>query len=141
MNPTGISTKAIALALILLAVGAVLYFKSGLKTTGEPSQPMAYGLPALVDLGATTCVPCRKMAPILDELRETFAGRFEIQFIDVWKNPDAAIPYRMRLIPTQIFFDAEGRELYRHEGFFSREEILGKWRELGFSFEAKGDRP
>ena len=88
-------------------------------------------VPRLVDLGAGKCIPCKKMAPILEELRKEFAGRLDVEFIDVWENPGAGERYGVKLIPTQIFYDAAGKELYRHEGFFSREDILGKWRELG----------
>jgi len=54
------------------------------------------------------------------------------------KDPDAANPYRIQVIPTQIFYDANGKELFRHVGFYSREQILGKWRELGFTFAEAG---
>jgi thioredoxin 1 len=90
-------------------------------------------LPRLVDLGAGKCIPCKAMAPILEELRTEYAGRLEVQFIDVWQDPEAARPYGIRLIPTQIFYGADGRELARHQGFMSREDILAQWRALGVS--------
>ncbi|NQT03185.1 MAG: thioredoxin fold domain-containing protein [Planctomycetes bacterium] len=89
------------------------------------------GLPRLVDLGADKCIPCKMMAPILEELKSEYEGTFKVEFIDVWKNPDEAPKYGIKLIPTQIFFDASGKELFRHEGFFSREDILSKWKEFG----------
>lgn len=94
-------------------------------------------LPRLVDLGAGKCIPCKMMAPILDELREEYQGQLEIVFIDVWENPSAGQEYGIRMIPTQIFFDAAGKERYRHEGFFSKQEILAKWRELGVDLDPK----
>ena len=93
-------------------------------------------LPRLLDLGADKCIPCKKMAPILEALREDFAGQFDVVFIDVWKNKQEAGRYGISLIPTQIFFDASGIELFRHQGFFSRDDILGAWSELGYEFEA-----
>ncbi len=60
-----------------------------------------------------------------------FTGRLEVRFVDVWKAPDEAQPYGIRMIPTQIFYAADGRELARHEGFISREEILATWKSLG----------
>ncbi|NOU36174.1 MAG: thioredoxin family protein [Kiritimatiellaceae bacterium] len=90
-------------------------------------------LPRLVDLGAGQCVPCKMMVPILDELKTTFAGKLEVVFIDVWENKQAGEQYGIRMIPTQIFYDAGGKELFRHEGFFSKEDILAKWKELGVS--------
>ena len=98
----------------------------------------ATAIPRLLDLGADKCVPCKMMAPILEELKETYAGTLTVEFIDVWKDPAAAQPYKIRVIPTQIFFSADGTELFRHEGFYSREDILAKWRELGVSLPDKG---
>ncbi len=97
--------------------------------------PAPAALPRLVDLGAGRCIPCRQMAPILEQLRREFAGRFEVEFIDVWENPAAGQLYGVRMIPTQIFYDAAGKELFRHEGFYGREDILGKWKQLGFDFQ------
>lgn len=94
-------------------------------------------LPGLVDLGATKCVPCKMMAPILEELRKEYDGRLEVTFIDVWQNPEAGKAYRIEMIPTQIFFDADGKELFRHTGFFAKEDILAKWKELGVDLAGK----
>jgi thioredoxin 1 len=96
-----------------------------------PSAPTA-ALPRLIDLGADKCIPCKAMAPILDELRTALAARVTVEFIDVWQKPDDAKPYSIKLIPTQIFFDAAGNELFRHEGFFSKEDILLQWEKLGY---------
>jgi len=99
----------------------------------ERLQPAV--LPRLVDLGADKCVPCKMMVPILEELREEYRGRFDVEFIDVWKKPETGRQWRIRVIPTQIFIDGNGKELYRHEGFFSKEDILKKWKELGVDIE------
>ncbi|MEW6199830.1 MAG: thioredoxin family protein [Planctomycetota bacterium] len=80
-------------------------------------------LPRLVDLGAKKCIPCKKMAPILDTLRDHYAGRLRVEFIDVWENRSAAQPYGIRVIPTQILYDRDGKELWRHEGFISKEDL------------------
>lgn len=88
-------------------------------------------LPRLVDLGATKCIPCKMMAPILEELAKEYKGKLDVQFIDVWENQKAGQKYGIKSIPTQIFYDANGKEFFRHEGFFSKEDILAK-------FEAQG---
>jgi thioredoxin 1 len=88
-------------------------------------------LPRLVDLGAGKCIPCKKMAPILEELKKEYAGRMQVEFIDVWKNPDAGKAYNVEMIPTQIFYDTGGKELFRHVGFFGKEDILAQWKQLG----------
>ena len=85
--------------------------------------PKPAALPRLVDLGAQKCIPCKRMAPILEALKVDYAGVADVEFIDVWKNPQAGKAHGIRLIPTQIFFDRTGRERFRHEGFFSREDI------------------
>ena len=91
-------------------------------------------LPRLLDLGRGTCIPCKMMMPVLKELRESMQGRMIVQYIDISKDPEAAAPYEVRIIPTQIFFDPDGTELTRHTGFFSREDILAEWKRLGFDF-------
>jgi thioredoxin 1 len=137
-----VMTKKMANTLILVAVavavGATLWLKERPTEEGPAASSVpAVPLPTLVDLGADKCIPCKKMAPILAELKEEYAGRFEVIFHDVWKNPELAKEYGVRVIPVQVFLDAEGKELFRHEGFYGREDILGKWRELGFSFEGE----
>ena len=88
-------------------------------------------LPRMVDLGADKCIPCKKMAPILAELKIEYAGKAIVEFIDVWKNPEAGKRYDFRVIPTQVFFDRDGREVWRHEGFLPKDEIIIKLKELG----------
>lgn len=92
------------------------------------------GMPRLVDVGADRCIPCKAMAPILEELRTEYAGRMQVDFIDVWKNPSAGDPYNVYSIPTQIFLDEHGRELTRHSGFISKQDILATWRRVGYDF-------
>jgi thioredoxin 1 len=99
------------------------------KVLSSEVQPEA--LPKLVDLGADKCIPCKMMAPILEELKSEYEGSLVVEFIDVWKNPDEAPKYGIKVIPTQIFFNASGKELFRHEGFISKEDILAKWQEFG----------
>jgi len=94
------------------------------------------GLPRLVDLGAGKCVACKAMTPILEDLKVSLAGRLAVEFIDVWENEEAAKKHGIETIPTQIFFDASGKELFRHTGFISREDILAKWKELGVDLGA-----
>ncbi|HLP77309.1 MAG TPA: nitrophenyl compound nitroreductase subunit ArsF family protein, partial [Candidatus Paceibacterota bacterium] len=107
------------------------------RGTNPAPQQMTAKLPKLLDLGADKCVPCKMMAPILKELKEEYAGRMNVEFIDVWQNPDAGKQYGIEIIPTQIFYDAEGKELFRHVGFFAKADILAKWQELGVDLSGK----
>ncbi len=101
-----------------------------------PSQPSAApdaagsGLPVLVALGAGQCIPCKQMQPDLDVLREQYAGVMELVYIDVWQDREAGSRYSIQMIPTQIFYDPSGKELFRHEGFYGKEDILATWEKL-----------
>ncbi|MFB3881395.1 MAG: thioredoxin family protein [Armatimonadota bacterium] len=90
-------------------------------------------LPQMIELGSKTCVPCQMMQPILEELRKEYKGQLEVPFWDVYEHPEKARAYKIRVIPTQVFVDADGKELFRHEGFFPKEEILAKFKELGIN--------
>jgi thioredoxin 1 len=116
-----------------LACLALLFGLSfvGLAADNVTTNAPAKALPKLIDLGATKCIPCKKMAPILEELKKEYAGKMEVEFLDVWQNPASAKKYGINLIPTQIFYDATGKELFRHEGFYGKADILAKWNELG----------
>ena len=146
------TVKIAIIAVLVVAVGVVIILKqkkpspqivqninlniggtASTETTEAPSATIeqAEALPRLVDLGADKCIPCKMMAPLLVELKSEYEGTLKVEFIDVWKKPDEAPKYGIKLIPTQIFFDASGKELFRHEGFYSKEDILAKWTELG----------
>ena len=94
-------------------------------------KAQAGGIPRLVDLGAGKCIPCKAMAPILEGLKTEYAGRMDVQFIDVWKDPDAGKAHGISIIPTQIFYGPDGKELARHQGFMGKDEILAQWKTLG----------
>jgi len=91
----------------------------------------SFALPVLLELGSHKCSPCRQMIPILDELRAKYAGKFQIRYINVWQNRAAASEYGVRKIPTQIFYDRNGKEVFRHVGFYSKKDILATWLKLG----------
>ncbi len=105
------------------------------KVPPTPAPPSAKSIPLVVDLGAKQCIPCKMMAPILEELKREYAGVFKTEFIDVWENPDAGQKYGIRGIPTQIFYDASGKEFFRHMGYFSKEQILDAFRKQGIELK------
>lgn len=120
----------VVVTLAILAFGLGIFLKES-RTTETPLKPENTTLPRLVDLGSDTCIPCKQMAPILKNLKNEYTEFFVVEVIDIKKNPEAGRPYKIRVIPTQIFIDASGTELFRHEGFMAKESILNKWRELG----------
>jgi thioredoxin 1 len=133
----GVSTANAAAAATATTTPAAVVAPAGetagqleVSATSTAAAPKA-SLPRLVDLGAGKCIPCKMMAPILEELSETHKAFFEVEFIDVWVDRSMGAKYGVRAIPTQIFYDTAGKELYRHVGFYSREQILSKWRALG----------
>ena len=85
----------------------------------------------MIDLGAKKCIPCKMMAPILAKLEKEYAGRAAVVFLDVWEDPAPAKRFGIRAIPTQIFFDKEKKEVYRHEGFLSEEAIIKQLETMG----------
>ena len=94
-------------------------------------QTLASGKPAVIDLGARHCIPCKKMAPILEALASEYRGRAGVLFIDVNEDQAAALKFRIQMIPTQIFFDAKGKEIKRHIGFMERGDILNELKAAG----------
>jgi thioredoxin 1 len=124
--------KTPAKVLIVAALAGLVFAAIALKEKpAPPASAASKPLPKLLDLGAGKCIPCKMMAPILEDLKKEFADKFVTEFIDVWQNEEAGKKYGVEMIPTQIFFDATGKELFRHTGFYGREDILGKWKELG----------
>jgi len=127
---------------IIIVVGCLVGFIAaaygfGLFGNGTPVQkteeialqtpsatPGASGRVTMIDLGATECIPCKMMAPILKELEREYAGVADIVFIDVWKNPAEGRKYGIQTIPTQIFFDSDGNEVFRHVGFLDKKPIV-----------------
>lgn len=138
--------KTLVPAAIIAAAAVVILIKETGKTPPEilPETSVgsgsSRGLPTLIDLGANKCIPCKKMAPILEELKEEYRGRLEVIFIDVWQDPTAGRKYGIRLIPTQIFYDAEGKELGRHEGFIGKDDILTAFRKFGVTLPEPGKK-
>jgi len=81
-------------------------------------------LVTFIELGADRCIPCKAMQPIMKEIAETYADRVQVVFYDVWKDPEPGRKYGVQLIPTQVFVDQKGKEIFRHVGLFPKEEIL-----------------
>ena len=122
--------------LVVLAAAFLLLGKTAATAQAEPAvsgsvQAPVPGLVTMVDLGATECIPCKMMAPIIEELQSEYQGRAAVVFIDVWKNPAAGRQFGIRAIPTQIFFDALGKETGRHEGFLDKQSIVKTFTDLG----------
>ena len=127
-----------------LVMAPVIFGSVPTCSADKPDKsPVLYSdkpLPRLVDVGADKCIPCKMMAPILEELKKEYAGSLEVEFVDVWKNPKAGDKYNIRLIPTQIFYDAAGKEVGRHQGFLSKEGILAAFRQFNVPLNPPGKK-
>ena len=128
--------RNLTLGLFLLGLmGLPLYGCSPDEPLSSHSQPTGVvpvkGMVTMLDLGADACIPCKMMAPIIEKLEKAYRGKAAIVFIDVWKNKDQAKRFGIRAIPVQIFFDKEGKEIYRHVGFMSESAIVDQLNKMG----------
>lgn len=117
----------------LMLLWAVVFFAAAPALSAEKAEIPVVPVPAtvtMVDLGAASCIPCKMMAPILAELAKEYSGRAAIIFIDVWQHRDVAKKFAITAIPTQIFYDSSGAEVWRHTGFLDKESITKKIDEL-----------
>src|SRR5210317_1492578 len=113
--------KSLALLLVLMLFSVAIPGTGKTGTTEIVPVIPAKNTVTMVDLGAKTCIPCKLMAPILEELEKEYKGRAAVIFIDVWENRDMSKAFRVVTIPTQIFYNKQGHEVYRHIGFFDKD--------------------
>ena len=128
---------ALIFFVLLAAAGALIFQFSG--KNAETSVPQSRetvnvpvrGMATMVDLGANECIPCKMMVPVMEKVEKKYKGKAAVFFIDVWKNKEPAKRFGIRAIPTQIFFDKQGKEVRRHEGFLSEAEIDRIFEKMG----------
>ena len=120
-----------------VALSTIVWDTAWLKAQekGQADNPLdralRSGRPVLADFGRGTCIPCKKMQPLLETLAAEYKGKAEILIIEIDKYRALTRRSKVRMIPTQIFFDARGNEVYRHEGFMGREAMVNKLKEMG----------
>ena len=148
MRPMHKTKKLFVVSAILLAAVAMTFAACSPKENAEAvksgSQKLsgstaAEDLPKMVDFKSPTCPPCRAMEPILEELAAEYDHVFELEVVDVslQENRDRAIQNAIQYIPTQIFYDENGKQLFRHTGYYSKQDILNKWNDLGYDVSSK----
>ncbi len=121
MSRTAFITVFTLLVVILISCGKRVE-KTDSTSAGNKQQAYDYKI-EFVELGSVNCIPCKKMQPVMKSIEEKYKGLVKVTFHDVWKDEAPAKKYGINLIPTQVFLDASGKELMRHEGFFPEEEI------------------
>jgi thioredoxin 1 len=115
------------IAILLLAPGKTLSKDYDAKSMVVPAK----GIVTLVDVGAKSCIPCKMMDPILQKMDKRYDGKAAVIFIDVRYHQEEARRFQINGIPTQIFFDKTGKEIYRHTGFMSEAAIVEQFRKMG----------
>jgi thioredoxin 1 len=130
MSHSPLPKSITALAFSLIAAG-VAHAELPSATDTEINRALVSGQPSVIDLGARSCIPCKKMAPILESLSKEYRGKANVLFIDVWENKSAGGRFKVQMIPTQIFFDARGKEVKRHMGFLDRPDIIKELKLMG----------
>ena len=141
--------KTIPLLLI-----SILLFISLVSAQSNKSIPKAKAIPVVkdtgailsqplitfIELGSVNCIPCKAMQPIMKAVEGRYGNQIKVVFYDVWKQEQAhyATQYNIRLIPTQVFLDGNGKELLRHEGFFPEKEIDTFLQSKGLKPKATG---
>ncbi len=94
-------------------------------------QALSSGKPTLAEFGWRTCIPCKEMKPILEELALEYQGKLNVVIIEVYEHEELTRQNEIMVIPTQIFFDSNGREVTRHMGFWPKEEIIAQFKKMG----------
>ena len=122
------TTGLVAVLVSLVCVCAVAF---SAEIVSDFNKIPEKGVVTMLDLGAKKCIPCKMMAPIIEKLDKTYAGKASIVFIDVWKNNEQAGRFNIQGIPTQIFFNKDGKEVYRHTGFLDEESIIKQLTSMG----------
>jgi thioredoxin 1 len=96
------------------------------QTTDKPKTESPKPLVTFIELGSVNCIPCKMMQPVMKEVEAEYGDKIEVIFYDVWKPQHKAMStkYKIRVIPTQVFLDKDGKEFFRHEGFYPKDEMV-----------------
>jgi len=128
-NSTCILIAALPLLFTLLFLSQTSFSQPSVERI--PKDIAKAPLPKLLDFGRGKCIPCKEMAPILKELSEEYKDRAIIKIIEIDQESGLTRANRIRLIPTQIFFDAQNQEVLRHEGFMGKDDIKKVFQKMG----------
>ena len=115
----------LALVIAVFGIASIIAQEKKSATAEKNVPPEKKPLVTFVELGSVNCIPCRQMQPVMKAIEKKYGDQVKVVFYDVWK-PDQrkyAEQYGIKLIPTQVFLDAAGNELFRHEGFYPEAEI------------------
>ncbi len=129
-----LTAKVLIVLGLLAAVVAVAMMRERPTSASRPSPQVpdsAVGVPRMLELGSVSCIPCKMMKPVMEELEKEYGSNLRVDFIDVWADPESGKRYGIESIPTQILYDAKGNEITRHVGFWPKEEIVEAFKANG----------
>ncbi len=121
---------------LLLALGMLSAGCDAAKSRADGKNGAAAAetyLVTFVELGSVRCIPCKMMQPIMKDIEKEYAGQVKVVFHDVWtpEGEPFAARFKIRIIPTQVFLDQDGKEYFRHEGFFPKDELVKVLQQKG----------
>lgn len=123
---------------ILLVISCLFLTTGSFAISSTPEEHEAFlknlpvkGTVTMVALGKKTCTQCKMMSPILEKMKVKYDGKAAIVFINLLEDPEQQYVYKLKALPTQVFFDAEGKEVFRHVGFLSEKDIIAQLNNMG----------
>lgn len=131
------------IAVVIVLVAAVAIVLANKKKSVERTAPLQQttvsgkNLPKMLELGSTTCMPCKMMEKVIEELRRDYSDSLAVEFINTEEQPDMATKYKIKVIPTQVFLDPQGNEFYRHLGFYPTDDIIAMLRDKGYRIQKR----
>jgi thioredoxin 1 len=137
--------KPTLIVVVLIAVGIIAANVVGQskanKSTTQSTTKVEKQLVTFVELGSVKCIPCRQMQPVMKAIEQKYGNQVKVVFHDVWTDEGSsqAEVYKIKLIPTQVFLDAKGKEFFRHEGFYPEEEIHKLLQKRGLKIVSAGN--
>jgi thioredoxin 1 len=133
--------KIVRNIILLLLAASLFWLLAGCQSDNSPpildlasiplEQALSSGKPTLAEFGRGVCVPCKEMKPILEELATEYEGKLNVVIVEIDDHMDQVRQYEIMVIPTQVFFDSNGKEVIRHMGFLPKEDIIAQLKMMG----------
>ena len=125
------SLVILAIFCLLITTGFLANASASEESKDDLDELPVKGMVTMIDLGKKTCTQCKMMAPILERLEKEYRGKAAIIFINLIDYPEQQYKYKLKALPTQIFFNPAGEEVYRHVGFMGEEDIVAQLNKMG----------
>jgi thioredoxin 1 len=127
------SQVSVGLGIALIALICLGPVSAGAEGRIDLEAVKAKNMPALLEFGRGWCIPCKYMKPILNDMAKAYNGRAIVTTVDMDANKGLVRAFRIRMMPTQVFLTPDGKEFYRNEGTFEREQIIQVFSKMGLA--------